>query len=374
MTPALRSGLWWSMAILLACCAALLQLDLWTQTRPTLARLVPASFQSRAATFSANQAIEQGDWTKARALSTRALRHRPIPASSLSALALARSQAGTIADETAWAALAEAAARGWRDGAAQTGALAMAMEVGRYDVAAMRMDALWRTRIATSGAEPMLKAAFAEPRLRAELAKRYAAGVPWATDFLSWAGANVPPDQLGDFLDQAAAGGARPDCGVIADVALKSVQAGKGAMARQLWTRFCNGRSAGSETRLVAPAGDDNLTGPFDWTFPVGADVTRSFDRRGTLHYQAHGLVRAPLAQRWADLAPGEHSVTLRHAGGDPVLTVQCVAAGQSSRPISAAFVYGVASFTVAAEGCAAQRLTLEVERGEGAIAGVSVR
>ncbi|MFD2578988.1 hypothetical protein ACFSTD_11080 [Novosphingobium colocasiae] len=183
MTPALRSGLWWSMAILLACCAALLQLDLWTQTRPTLARLVPAPFQSRAATFSANQAIEQGDWTKARALSIRALRHRPIPASSLSALALARSQAGTIADETAWAALAEAAARGWRDGAAQTGALAMAMEVGRYDVAAMRMDALWRTRIATSGAEPILTAAFAEPRLRAELAKRYAAGVPWASDF-----------------------------------------------------------------------------------------------------------------------------------------------------------------------------------------------
>ncbi|MFD2578989.1 hypothetical protein ACFSTD_11085 [Novosphingobium colocasiae] len=87
-------------------------------------------------------------------------------------------------------------------------------------------------------------------------------------------------------------------------------------MARQLWTRFCDGRSAGSETRLVAPAGDDNLTGPFDWTFPVGAEVTRSFDRRGTLHYQAHGLVRARLAQRWADLAPGEHSVTLRHAGG----------------------------------------------------------
>lgn len=372
--PALRTGLWWATAILLAACAALLQLDLWSQTSPTLARLVPAPFQSRAATFMANQAIEQGDWTKAQALSVRALRHRPIPASSLSTFALARSRAGTVGDETAWAALAESAGRGWRDGAAQTGALAMAMDVGRYDVAAMRIDALWRTQVATSGAEPIIQTAFAEPHLRAELAKRYADGVPWAASFLSWASASVPPDQLADFLERAAAGGAHPNCEQIADVAVKSLQAGKGAMARQLWTRFCNGRSTGSETRLVGPAGEGGLAGPFDWTFPVGAEVTRSFDSRGALHYQAHGLVRARLAQRWADLAPGEHSVTLRHAGGDPVLTVQCIAPGQPNRPVSAAFVYGVASFTVGRQGCAAQRLTLEVERGEGAIAGVGIR
>jgi hypothetical protein len=371
---AARAGLWWLLILAAVCCAVWLQLDLLSQERPALARLVPPPVQSRAVTALASRAVAEAQWSRAYDLAIQVVRHRPIPASSLSLLAFARSRGGRVADEVAVVALSEASARGWRDSFAQTGAIAMALDAERYDVAALRIDALWRTQATTAETEALLQRAFVVPQVRAQLAARAAAGVPWSAAFLGWAGANVPPDQLADFLEQASPVAAAHDCKLIAGIAARSVQAAKPRMARQLWSRFCESRSQSSETRLVEISSDGAIVGPFDWTYPADSGLVRSFDKRGVMRFRSLGLLRGALAQRWADLAPGEHSVTLVNSGRDPVLNVLCVGSGLVTRPIIVPIVYGTAQFTVVPKGCAVQLITLEVEQGEGAIADLTVR
>jgi len=369
-----RTALWWLLILMVICCTGWLQLDLISQARPALGRLVPPPFQSRAATALASLAVADARWPRAQELANRLVRHRPVPASSLSLLAMARSRGGQAPDKTALAALSEASARGWRDGFAQTGALAMALQAGRYDVAALRMDALWRTQAASAQTEPLLEEAFAIPQVRAQLAARYAAGVPWAAAFVGWAGANVPPDQFGDFMQRATPARAAPDCRTFAGIATKNVRAGRPQVARQLWDRFCKDHSQGSETRLVEIASDDAIVGPFDWTYPGDSGLVRSFDARGTMHFRSLGLLRGQVAQRWADFAPGEHTIRIFHNGRNPFLNVRCYGDELVGRPMSVPFVAGTAHFTVKPEGCAVQLITLEVEQGEGTIAGLTAR
>lgn len=365
MTRGLRAGLWWFVIASLIGAITFLQLDLLSQAKPSLARFVPPAFQSRAASVRAISAMGKDDWGGASEAAERAVLRRPIPASSLVTLSLAQSRAGKVNDSIALAALAAAGGRGWRDRLAQSGALAMALDARRFDIAAMRFDALWRIKAVGGMTEPAMQAAFAVPEVRTQLAERFAAGVPWAGDLVGWAIVNASADDLVDFMEQSNAKGAAPDCVLLGAAALRGLQAGKPVFARKVWSRFC--RPARGDNRFIDGQGQKLVGGPFDWTFPPGAGVSIAVTPEGALQYRARDFVRVALAERWIDLPPGMHTMTLRHSGRDPVLRVECIGEGLRTRTDVIPMAEGVARFLVPAN-CATQHVTIEVDFGEGTI------
>lgn len=365
-----RTVPWWLAVAALIAMAGWLQLDLLSQESPGLVRLVPVPFQSRAMSERAIKAIEDNDWPAARSAAAKAVVRQPMPAAVLATLSLATSQGGAQTDERSLAILGAAAGRGWRDSLAQAGGLGLALDAGQFDAAALRLDALWRIQAVGPATEPVIDAAFAEPRFRAAFARRFAAGAPWQSDMVKWAVTNAAPADFVDFMTHAIGDGATPDCQVLGSAATSAIQAGKPDFVRGVWRRFCH--SAGSDG-FRDWGSQDHVAGPFDWTYPADAGLTSTITARGAIQYQAAGLVRITVARRWADLQPGDHALRLQYVGRNPVLRVTCYADGQRGDEILSTFSAGVAEFTLS-DGCSTQSLGIEVETGDGAVSSPTLR
>lgn len=371
----LKDLLWCLLAVLVAVPVIFLQLDIQVQYSPNLARLVPAPFQSRTATFLTERAINDEDWSAANFYAERNLRRRPAISESLSLLALARASGNPGNDRAALEMLAQASGRGWRDPVAQTYAAGMAFSAGKPDIVAARLDALWRMRSVFAENEGLVQGVLADPAVRDAFAKRYDEGVPWAGGFLQWAVVKLPPDQFADLLQRVRAQGGVADCRAMARAVTGMLRSGDPRRAaRSIWMSSCGGAAAGAPP-LGAGLADNAGAGidPFRWSYPSESGLRRTY-RDGALHYAASDLVRARLARRFMDLDPGEHRLTAEVSGDVPILRLECAADGKLVSKGIERLVEGAATIAIPAKGCGAQVLTLEVARGEGAVGNVSIR
>lgn len=375
MKVSFRDFVWYVLALVVATPVVFLQLDIQTQTKPSLARLVPSLFQSRATTYFVQRAIQDERWADAKILAQRNLLRRPIPAESLSLLAVARSEGRPAGSSETLEILMVAAGRGWRDPIAQTYVAGLAFEQNQFEVVAARLDALWRNSAVLPENEGLVQAVLASDRVRDELAKRYAAGVPWSRSFLSWASAKLPPQQLADFLNRARIKGGTFDCTDMARAVTAMMLAGNpNHAARSIWVSSC-GDPADKEPELgVTVDQQDAVSGnPFVWTYPSESSLDRSF-RAGGLHYEASDFVRGQLARRILDLSPGPHQFSSVVTGTPPMLRIDCASGGKLTKIVQATLGQGLTLFSIPEEECRAQILTLEVGRGKGTISKVSIR
>ena len=131
---------WLSLAVT-ALVASFAQLDRTARFAPELASAVPPAFSGFAAEQRTRQAIAVQDGRAALAQAQALLARRPLPAEHLSLFAVSAAMAGE--EERSRAALELAMQRGWRDPLAQQAGASAAIAQGAYDIAAMRIAALY---------------------------------------------------------------------------------------------------------------------------------------------------------------------------------------------------------------------------------------
>lgn len=133
--------LWLTLLGVVAALTTILQLDFMSRRSPALAELVPEPFRNNAQAQIAKRAVMSDDAALGLAEAERLVRRRPLPAESLTLLAVAQAKAGKT--EEASRTIQIAGQRGWRDPIAQEAILRLALEAGNKPEAARRYAALF---------------------------------------------------------------------------------------------------------------------------------------------------------------------------------------------------------------------------------------
>ncbi|RIV82128.1 hypothetical protein D2V07_18280 [Aurantiacibacter zhengii] len=135
---------------------------------------------------------------------------RPMPAESLTVLALASLQAGDA--ETARKGLEAASQRGWREPISQLASAQSALEQGAYPVASQRIVALLSTGNLREPALGMLAELITIPRGREIMAARIAGPGRWQVSTITQAQKFVDPNDWAATLALASRKGATLPC------------------------------------------------------------------------------------------------------------------------------------------------------------------
>jgi hypothetical protein len=133
--------LWLSGLVTVALLTIVLQLDFMSRRSPGIAELVPGPFRNHAQTQIAKNAVQGDDAALALAETERLVRRRPLPAESLTLLAIGQAKAGKTG--RAARTIQMAGQRGWRDPIAQEAVLRLALQAGDQPEAARRYAALF---------------------------------------------------------------------------------------------------------------------------------------------------------------------------------------------------------------------------------------
>ncbi|KLE31419.1 hypothetical protein AAW01_07430 [Aurantiacibacter gangjinensis] len=213
------------------------QLDRASRSEPHLASTIPDAFAANASGLRVEQAVLAGETEAALAAARQQIRLRPIPAESLSMLAVAANLSGD--SDMALAALEEAARRGWRDPLAQLAAGEGALQSGDVEAAAGRVAAL----LATGDLQPQALDLFGRlvrtPDGRRAMAERYAAAGHWQVNSIPLAAAAVTPDLFADVMQQALELDADLPCGQLRALAEQYRRDGEEAAAARFWPGDC---------------------------------------------------------------------------------------------------------------------------------------
>lgn len=138
---------WLATLVAIGVITAFLQLDRQSEATPALAALVPDPLRGYSQAQIAGRATEGDNAALALAETRRLVRRRPVPAESLTLLAVAQTKAGE--PEQAGLTIQIAAQRGWREPLSQEAVLRLAVAAGDKPEAARRYAALF-LRAATS--------------------------------------------------------------------------------------------------------------------------------------------------------------------------------------------------------------------------------
>ncbi len=162
---------------------------------------------------------------------------RPIPAESLTILALAALQAGD--GETGRLALEAASRRGWREPISQLASGQGAFEQGEYEIASQRVVALLSTGNLTDPALGLLAGIVVVPEGREAMATRLASAGRWQTNTLGLAAGVAEP---GDWAATIALGlekGAELPCSALERLAMRYERDGHPEAASTLAASDC---------------------------------------------------------------------------------------------------------------------------------------
>lgn len=366
---------WWILLALLAVVAVGIGLDRATYRSAQLAAYVPAPFRTFALRQLTSDAIARR-LTTARALAREQVQRRPVPAESLSDLALAAVNHGDNA--LAESAFGLAAGRGWREPLTQQLAGLSAMSNGDEIAAGERTAALWLTQVESPAVAALTEQILAKPAAQREFGRRIAWSQQTVATFLEWAGENLPASELGGTVKALRANGANIDCEQLSTQARQLAEGGEAEEAATLWSSGCGRGALVRSSDFSFHSDDEQVSGPFDWSYPDAVGLNRSFMKLGSafeLHYENSSPLRVVLAERTATLVPGLYHVRALGTGRVPgllQLIIRCASEDQSP------FVFRVpiddrgSSFTIPAQ-CQTQELRIMAMPGRGALEGLSL-
>lgn len=225
------------LALVMAVVASLAQLDQQSRLSPAYALLVPEGFSGNAARERSKLAVQTSDPSRALAEARQQIALRPMPAESLTVLALAAIEAGDT--ETARNALGAASRRGWREPISQLASGEAALQQGEYTVAAQRVSALLATGNLQEPAMDLLARLLESPEGREAFALRLAAFGRWQGNVLLPAAGVVNAEDWSDTLARAQDKGAELDCNRLRGLAERYRRDGEAAALARFWPGPC---------------------------------------------------------------------------------------------------------------------------------------
>jgi hypothetical protein len=370
--PALPWRIAWLVLLgLIALAAIVLQLDRASETRPGFARLVPDSMRGFSGYVMAASGVQAGD-PGAYGHAVRLLRWYPVPSENLTALAGAAAQRDDEAQ--AIGAVSLAAARGWRDPIAQRTMYEAAVQSGEWRIAADRLGALWVSGEQEAQTAELLPLLLRTPDGRAAFLRKLETMPLLRENFATWSAVNVQSPELAMLFAGAHEHGVSFDCADLSRAASYFARFGKAEEAAMAWSGKCAAGSDRTGTSLAFSSDEGEVGGPFDWTYPDRAGLTRSLHQQGgrqVMDYEFRDPLTAVLAQKYTRLTPGRHVLRLVSepvepaAGRRPGLRVLCLDGTKRGVPLDTYREQGDAlHFTVPNEGCAVQLVRIVVSRG----------
>lgn len=332
----------------------------------------------QAQTWIAGTRLNRGDVDGAIDSAMSALRMAPAQPRAISILAAAQAMNGK---PLLAAQLMDLASRsGWRDPIAQLWVMHLALQTGRFEIAAQRADALLRQRRFESHAVAALRL-LEMAGARQALAERLAENPAWKRPFLTDV-AGLAPAQLSArtrlLLDLRERGIALEEAEIAASVnALAG--ASQVAEARSLWVGLTDTRSRPSAVsdgsfERIARRGGSTTPVQFEWklTDPIDADIEVAARPGGSggqaVHATAGTGAAGTLLEQVLTLDAGRHLLSFEFAarGGEfPARWSIICADGRTLEQrllgqTQAAWSRAIHSFSVPA-GCKSQRLRLQL-------------
>ncbi len=305
-------------------------------------RFVPNWLQPQTFQQEARKALGAGQAERAIVSASQALRNAPIEPASSALLGSAHFMAGR--NREAHDAFTVAAQLGWRDVPTQAYWIFAGLALGDRKLAVRRLDALMRAAPTLPQSHEVLVRIESDPRGRAALLERLAAGPGWLSAYAA-ASSTLGPVQLAQrlsLLEAAGLRGRRVPCSAVAD-SLNNLayQQLLYAEARRLWLTSCGIGTAGlvSDPGFAGPLREP-IT-PFDWILP-GAGGVASGLLNGVLVAQNNSSTREVVARQLVLAPPGPARLQWRTmAGRDPQAMAQSVTLlcpnGSEARIVSSA-------------------------------------
>ncbi|WP_165912203.1 hypothetical protein [Novosphingobium sp. PhB165] len=360
-----------------------LQLDREARQDSAVASRVPEPFRYFALQPLIDDAYDRHDSAAGVALSRELVRRSPVPSDGLALLAYGQLQKGD--ENGAVQSLLLAGQRGWRNRFTQDMLIVMALQSREWSVAAQRSLALWRVGITDDRLKDMTAQLLSETDGAKAFANQLGQEKNWATAFISWAGETLADGPLTQTVGAMARHGARVDCAALSATLPGLVREGRVGAAVILWQDLCAaGRMTKANDFAFRSDTEGSLPGPFDWQYPEVDGMEREFVPQGTgiaIRYTNRNAARGPIATRNAAFPAGGYAVTIDadakgEAGFRPlVLRVTCFAPTGEGGTLADLDLHSAANeFTVPAQDCTSQQLTLMTGRGEGSIRSVTVR
>ena len=221
----------------LAALVTVVQLDQQSRVSPTYAAAVPPAFSGSAARERSKMALEAGRPEIAVAQARQQIELRPMPAESLTILALTSLQNGDT--EIARAALEAASRRGWREPISQLASAQGALEQQQYEIASQRIVALLSTENLTESALALLGELVTVPEGRQAMANRLASFGRWQDKTLVSASGVAAPDDWVATIVLAVDQGADLSCNRMGQLASRYEGMDEGAAAEKLSAIAC---------------------------------------------------------------------------------------------------------------------------------------
>ena len=370
LTPAAR--------IALACCllvyaalAAGSGADRLSTGDPALAARVPALFASEALRTLGADALASGKAVDAAAIGTRAIRNAPTDPQSTALFAAGELAAGkrVLADRS----FRVAGQLGWRVPITQSYWMGQALASGKYDLAALRLDALLRQQPALLRQRQLIDPLERNPAGQAALVARMRANPVWL-EFYSGDVENLAADaglQRADVLAQAARGGTILGCDRIAPLASRLAVVGQPAAGAALWRQHCPAAGPGLVSDgTLATLDISARPSAFSWNLIGNGELALAVLPGGSGHgkrlvIDGRADVPRPVLTQQLVLAPGRYVLSWRTGNpqGQPSDHLLAALACASEAPVwadaSLDRATGLWNAVVEARpGCALQRLT----------------
>ena len=319
--PRLSLGVWLALAagtLLYAGLAAGSAADRLSAGDPALAAKVPVLFASEALRTLGAQALSDGKALDAAAIGTQAIRNAPTDPQSTALFGASKLAAGdrVLADR----AFRVAGHLGWRVPITQSYWMGQALADDKYDIAALRLDALLRQQPALLRQRQLIDPVERNPAGIAAMIARMRLKPVWLA---AYAGDvyELPADvllQRAAVLDEAARGGLIMGCDQIAPIATRLAALGQVRAGLKLWHQHCPaaGRGLISDERLTLL---DIAAKPsaFAWELigngELALAIVPSSDGRGKrLMIEGTADVPRPVLAQLLALDPGTYQLTWR--------------------------------------------------------------
>lgn len=343
---------------------------------PAAAALVPQALQTGALT-----GLLRGQGAAPQLpLAERLVSRAPARAEAVSLLGTARLAKGDL--EGADRAFRIAALYGWRDAPTQLYWLQTALTAERYDLAALRFDALAR-QWPDAPAVAQAAAAFdITAEGRAALTERIVAGAGWARVYaLASEGEDAAAlARRAEVLLAAGRGGRKLGCADIAR-SVSAMGATDIAAAAALWRAHCPDAASDG---AVSDGGFDRIStqaplNSFEWELPGDGALSTFAVMQGAsdkaLSIASASALTLPFARQQIPLPPGRYRLSWSSDAGDPVAaarlqaSLSCRTERLQAELLPAPLIDGRQSMELTVKGaCAAFWLQLWIAPGSGSI------
>ncbi|RIX27003.1 O-antigen ligase family protein [Sphingomonas edaphi] len=314
------------------------------------------------------QAFRAKDWKRAEQLAADAIIARPMTASALRSLALAREAQGKPAGQT-WQL---ASALGWRDPPTQFWAFQQALSENEYQTAVLRAGALLRTTEPPASFIRIFRIATMDPQFAEAVANRMRIEPPWRAKFFQLS-ADPNPDEIRGLITTLKAQAAIDAAPRRSDIrSLVSYLIGKKRYADAMQVRSLLGpndpavllEDGGFDRPKEDYAKDSTL---FDWQVRSGSSATGSVEPAPPSHLVADskGDRIDIAAERYLQLPPAAYRLTYRARADAPEsfrVRLLCAPANELAAqiiPQNNRYEPAVVDFTVP-QGCLLTRLVIE--------------